>query len=393
LARSGKFKLTETHSHLLEEWDWERNALKPDEVSLGSNKKVWWICSKNPEHKWEAVVFSRSSLESGCPFCAGKKVNHTNCLSTTHPHLLQEWDYEKNTIQPEEITFSSHKIIHWTCKENLEHKWEDSANHRTAKSPRGCPFCAGKQVNHTNCLSTTHPHLLDEWDFERNTIIPEEIIAGTEKKVWWICSKDTEHRWKSRIKTRCERRKGCPYCSNKKINHTNCLSTTHPHLIEEWDYEKNKISPMEISYGSMKKVWWVCSRNKKHGWNGSIKNRTSKFLETGCPYCIHTYSSGHSEVVDFIKENYHGEVKINDRSIIINPRTSRFLELDIYLPENKIAIEFNGDYWHSLPEAKRRDSLKIRLCEQKEIKLIQIEESQWKQNQEQVKKQIINYLL
>lgn len=55
------------------------------------------------------------------------------------------------------------------------------------------------------------------------------------------------------------------------------------------------------------------------------------------PYVI---SSGQQEVVDFIKTlNPSLELKINDRSQI-SP-----LELDIYIPSLKIAIEFNGDYW------------------------------------------------
>lgn len=44
--------------------------LKPPDVTLGSNKKVWWCCSDN--HVWEACVFARTRFKgSGCPVCAG----------------------------------------------------------------------------------------------------------------------------------------------------------------------------------------------------------------------------------------------------------------------------------------------------------------------------------
>ena len=43
--------------------------LTPRDVTLGSNKKVWWCCSEN--HVWEARVYSRTRNKgSGCPVCA-----------------------------------------------------------------------------------------------------------------------------------------------------------------------------------------------------------------------------------------------------------------------------------------------------------------------------------
>lgn len=44
--------------------------LTPSDVSLGSNKKVWWCCSEG--HVWEACIYSRTRPKgSGCPVCAG----------------------------------------------------------------------------------------------------------------------------------------------------------------------------------------------------------------------------------------------------------------------------------------------------------------------------------
>lgn len=54
-------------------WEWYyplNGDLKPSDVTLGSNKKVWWCCSEN--HVWEACVFSRTRFKgSGCPVCSG----------------------------------------------------------------------------------------------------------------------------------------------------------------------------------------------------------------------------------------------------------------------------------------------------------------------------------
>ncbi len=46
-------------------------ALTPRDVTVGSHKKVWWMCQEG--HVWKAVVYSRSGAQkSGCPVCAGR---------------------------------------------------------------------------------------------------------------------------------------------------------------------------------------------------------------------------------------------------------------------------------------------------------------------------------
>ena len=51
-------------------------------------------------------------------------------------------------------------------------------------------------------------------------------------------------------------------------------------LIDEWDSSKNKLNIEDVTYGSAKKVWWLCHRG--HSWEASIVNRVHG---TGCPYC------------------------------------------------------------------------------------------------------------
>ena len=56
---------------LASEWDQTLNGeLTPSDVTLGSNKKVWWRCSDG--HVWQACVYSRTKFKgTGCPVCAG----------------------------------------------------------------------------------------------------------------------------------------------------------------------------------------------------------------------------------------------------------------------------------------------------------------------------------
>jgi hypothetical protein len=58
------------------------------------------------------------------------------------------------------------------------------------------------------------------------------------------------------------------------------------------------------------------------------------------------------------------------------------LELDMYLPEHNLAVEFNGSYWHSEDylepkKARTKHSFKTKLCREKGIRLIHIFEATW----------------
>ena len=91
------------------------------------------------------------------------------------------------------------------------------------------------------------------------------------------------------------------------------------------------------------------------------------------------------EIKDIL-EGYGFKVEFNNRSVIAP------LELDIYLPEKKIAIEYNGNLWHSEyilgKDAKDKHINKTRLCQEKGIRLFHIFEHQWSER----KFQILNFI-
>lgn len=67
-------------------------------------------------------------------------------------------------------------------------------------------------------------------------------------------------------------------------------------------------------------------------------------------------------------------------------------EIDIFIPDLNLAIEYNGEYWHNLPEQQNRDNIKQNICEQQNITLITIWHSQWINDKENTKQQIIMLL-
>ena len=92
-------------------------------------------------------------------------------------------------------------------------------------------------------------------------------------------------------------------------------------------------------------------------------------------------------IVEWLKTVYTGEILTSERSVI-NP-----YELDIYLPESGIAIEFDGLYWHSDKfKDKRYHQNKTLLCKDKNIHLIHIPELLWDKKQNIIKSIILNAL-
>ena len=69
----GENDLASQFPQLAAQWHPDKNgALRPENVSPNSNRKVWWLCPLG--HAWKATVTSRSREGAGCPFCAGRKV-------------------------------------------------------------------------------------------------------------------------------------------------------------------------------------------------------------------------------------------------------------------------------------------------------------------------------
>lgn len=101
--------------------------------------------------------------------------------------------------------------------------------------------------------------------------------------------------------------------------------------------------------------------------------------------CGKSYSE--KELVDFVKSIYSDEIMENTKRII-PPK-----ELDIYIPKMKLAIEYNGLYWHDENHIdKNYHLMKTNMCNEKGIDLIHIFENDWLYKKEIVKSMIASRL-
>ena len=275
-----------------------------------------------------------------------------------NPTLAAEWNYEKNgNLHPEKMLLGSHKKAWWKCDKG--HEWEAVIKSRNIG--RGCPVCAGRiALKGYNDLATLNPKLAAEWNFEKNEELkPDQFTIGSHQKVWWKCEKG--HEWEAEIKNRNAGR-GCPVCAGRiALKGYNDLATLNPKVAVEWNYEMNNgLTPADVLPNSNKKVWWQCE--KGHEWEAAIASRNAG---CGCPVCSSERKTSFPEfALVFYLKQCGEEVRHSFRDF--------GYELDVFLPQRKIAVEYDGFLWHG--KKMKQDLSKNRKCEQDGIKLFRIRE-------------------
>lgn len=132
----------------------------------------------------------------------------------------------------------------------------------------------------------------------------------------------------------------------------------------------------------------ICGEFDEHLLNNVFILKSGKLKRYSAPLCSscvnkQVTSSYEQEIADYISTFYKGECIRNNRSILNGK------ELDLYYPEKKIAIEFNGNYWHD-ENHKPRDYHynKFKDCLNSCITLVSIFENEWKLKKIHIK----NYL-
>ena len=379
--------LAEVHPELVSEWSEKNLTLTPDDITFGSNKKVWWrgACG----HEWQASVKARSNGEK-CPICSGARViAGINDLATLEPLLVKRWS-KKNKIKPTEVSIGSHNKVlagfndfatllpgiaaewsdrnypllptqvtvfanrkaWWKCKD-CRREWNTLISTRSGGSK--CPYCSGYIfLKGFNDLQTTHPEIASEWSEKNLPLKPDEVNAKSRKNVWWRCSK-CGNEWKSVINARV---KGtvCPVCAEREVlAGYNDLATTDSQLLSEWDYEQNKLKPTQVSRTSAKRAWWKCRHG--HSWSMKINERT--ILNKGCRFCEQEYLS----LFPALAVSYYS----NKKGLKAELGSDRLLgvPLETYIPSEKLAIE-SGSADENI------EIMKAYMCKQRGIRLIKL---------------------
>jgi len=209
-------------------------------------------------------------------------------LAERAPEVAAWMDVALSGFSAAQISYGSKVLAVWRCDRG--HTWCAPPNTLTnATHPSGCGVCAGKIVIPSTSLAAVAPALAEEWDVEANGGLTASQVAPNDNRTyWWMCPVAPDHRWEASPNNRYGKGSECAMCSGQKASSTKNLTFSPDlSLLREWDFERNApLTPVDVTIGSNRKVWWTCPRADDHRWEASVGHRR------GCPYCAgHQLSS------------------------------------------------------------------------------------------------------
>ena len=300
-----------------------------------------------------------------------KLIPGVNDLETVNPHIANEWDYTRNKGTPRDYMSGSTYRAHWICSK-CDHRWEACIRDRVKSKWQSCPICTAVkrgQQRHEQAIkkqgSITNPLLLKEWDYEKNDKGPSEYTPQSNESVFWICS-TCGYQFQAKINNRQNRNGGCACCSHQiLVKGINDLSITHPKLTVEWHPTKNgELTPRDVSYGMSKTIWWLCPEG--HEYQATLNHRSSG---TNCPICSKGRQTSFAEQAVF----FYVQKVFPDAISRYTEIFSRGMEVDIYIPSIRLAIEYDGMAWHK-EDKLQREKEKYRICQEHGIRLLRLKE-------------------
>lgn len=224
------------------------------------------------------------------------------------------------------------------------------------RSPK-CPKCSGK------CTSYAKDNFIKLLNNEFYKLIGEYISSLTKTNI--MCPEGHIFSMRPNNFNMGHR---CPKCQGL------CKEQSEQNFIDNLKYNNYTITGKYKN--TMLSVNVVCPEG--HKW--SIRPNDFKGGQR-CPHC--QGSTGQRRLQDILSEHIKEDVIYNDRKILNG------LELDVYYPESNIGIEYQGDYWHNLPEHIERDKRKRELCMERDIKLIEVWDSEFLDNSDKVVNNIL----
>lgn len=328
-----------------EEFINELNDRNPDIEVIGeyvnSNTKIH-VKGRYCGHQWESRPGDLLKGH-GCPICKG--INSAKRNKKTTQQFVEEIKAKNPSIMILGEYQNNKSPIRVKCN-TCGHIWAPRAE--SILNGSGCPRCAGN-------IKLTDHQFRDRLKTINSDIEVLDDYLRNNEKVRVRCRK-CGHIWSSRPYSLLNG-SGCPECAGLRKKET-----------EEFIHEIKRINPTVRVLGEYRnnrtKILVQCD-NCGYQWKASPR---TLLRGQGCPECIKT---GTSFVEQFILIAFRRV--LGQENVISRDRKTIGLELDIYIPEKKIAIEPGSWFWHK--DVMPKDTEKRIRCEKEGIRLITIYDS------------------
>ena len=335
---------------------------------VSSAAKVKLICQKHGIFEQVAGTHMRGA---GCKKCA----NESSRLMKREDLIAQFLNVHGDKYDYSKMNYSGNNCnITIICKTHGEFEQHPAIHKKGAN----CPQCAIITKKHT---TLTTEQFINKSNEVHNNLYDYSLTDYTvsHDKVKIICK---THGMFEQLANTHLNGSGCQQCANEIRNIGNTLTTeqfmakANSIHNDTYDYNNSIYKSMHV------KLKISCPKH------GEFEQTPSSHIQgSGCPTCGfsgYQISKQEQDYADYLIELLGSEKVEQSNRTILNGK-----ELDIYLPNHKLAIEYNGLYWHSSGKmeddmVKRKQHLeKTELCAKQGIELLHINEGDnvdlWKQ--------------
>jgi ferredoxin-like protein FixX len=344
----------------------------------GSHIKLTITCPRHGEFEQRA---HDHLLGKGCPACGLSKSRRKPLTQDEFIRRSQEvhkgaYDYTETVFQ------STKKSVRIKCPVH-GFFWQNAGQHLF--KGHGCPGCGHRGDTGKPSSFQTLEDRRRDWIAKCREVHGDKYdyrkvdYKNAKSKVTILCP---EHGHFTQLASNHKSGNGCPECGRlKRLSSHTASSDYYLPVFKEVhgdSYNYESLFPIESSHTP---ITVTCP---KHGpWE------TKPYIHAqghGCPKCVGRVSRPEVKLAGIIKDMGF-RVRCSDRSVIAP------YELDIYVPDAKLAVEYNGNYYHRYPaKEKGYHRNKSLMCLERGIRLIHVYEYDWKRHPERVQRLLRNKL-
>ena len=328
-------------------------------VYIHSDSKVTIKCSMHGS--FEQTPTQHLLGKIGCRECSYVRSSTEDFIEKAQEKFGDRWDYSEveylGAREPVVIICPNHG------------KFEQRAGQHLSGSI-GCVKCQDRgRMGGDEFILNANEVWGDRWDYSQVEFVSRET------KVTIICP---DHGSFEQTPYRHLRGAvGCALCVNTYRSSTNSgfISKAEGVWGDRWDYS-------EIDYVTSRSMLSIGCPD--HGVFTQVAH-SHLYGAVGCPGCYTNPVSGAEETLQDFVTSLGVDVTLNSRDLLPPSRQ----EVDIFAPATKVAIEFNGLYWHS--DRFKSSSYhfdKWKLAQDNGINLLQVWEDDWSLRPEIVKEHI-----
>lgn len=322
------------------------DARTPDDFSVKARLECHWWCG-DPSHRWFSAPPHQHDVRFSGPQCHQERIDSDrrslNTSVADHPKLVDAWADPRpyDGLVVDDLcggVDGQNRGLTYALRCPQGHKLDTVAR---SYFFAGCPWCRGNETRSIppKSLADVDPEVSLTWHPSRNgEKTPENTPSSYRKPLWWQSRQCCGYEWEEALPERILRRRPqagrghwfCPNCESV----FGSLAWLDPALASEW-HEDNDLTPWHVKpFSGNVVVKWRCGADPSHEWEAAVADRSAGRL---CPHCS---TAGTSKVEqDFLAttQRHHADAS--------PARVGRW-RIDILVPGLRLAVEYDGSYWH-----------------------------------------------